>query len=121
MVFAYRSLSMIIRTFAQEHGSYRSKEFVKRSCQYFYMFLLKNNPNLFLREKDLNYSCRALPRREPFQKFSKAGGKPRPKRGFGNSFQPALDAPRLEPHELRHCPKRKDALSQSPLSYFIIR
>ncbi|PIN13992.1 hypothetical protein CDL12_13389 [Handroanthus impetiginosus] len=24
--------------------------------------------------------------------------KPRPKRGFGNSFQPAIDAPRLEPH-----------------------
>ncbi|KAH0978071.1 hypothetical protein GBA52_027790 [Prunus armeniaca] len=33
---------------------------------------------------------------------------PRPKRGFGNSFQPAIDAPRLEPHKLRHCPKRKD-------------
>ena len=31
-----------------------------------------------------------------------------PKRGFGNSFQPAIDAPRLEPHQLRHCPKRKD-------------
>ncbi|KAK7302955.1 hypothetical protein RJT34_13852 [Clitoria ternatea] len=38
---------------------------------------------------------RALPRREPFQKFSKAQGKPRPKRGFGNSFQPAIDAPRI--------------------------
>ncbi|XAR72667.1 hypothetical protein NMG60_11019384 [Bertholletia excelsa] len=25
-------------------------------------------------------------------------GKLRPKRGFGNSFQPAIDAPRLEPH-----------------------
>uniref|UniRef100_A0A0R0I0X6 Uncharacterized protein n=1 Tax=Glycine max TaxID=3847 RepID=A0A0R0I0X6_SOYBN len=25
-------------------------------------------------------------------------GEPRPKRGFGNSFQPAIDAPRLEPH-----------------------
>ncbi|CAI0443033.1 unnamed protein product, partial [Linum tenue] len=24
--------------------------------------------------------------------------KPRPKRGFGNSFQPAIDAPRLLPH-----------------------
>ncbi|AES95227.1 hypothetical protein MTR_5g023160 [Medicago truncatula] len=23
---------------------------------------------------------------------------PKPKRGFGNSFQPAIDAPRLEPH-----------------------
>ncbi|ONH92377.1 hypothetical protein PRUPE_8G171200 [Prunus persica] len=33
---------------------------------------------------------------------------PRPKRGFGNSFQPAIDAPRLKPHKLRHCPKRKD-------------
>ncbi|KAH0978074.1 hypothetical protein GBA52_027793 [Prunus armeniaca] len=33
---------------------------------------------------------------------------PRPKRGFGNSFQLAIDAPRLEPHKLRHCPKRKD-------------
>uniref|UniRef100_A0A2C9UY74 Uncharacterized protein n=1 Tax=Manihot esculenta TaxID=3983 RepID=A0A2C9UY74_MANES len=40
----------------------------------------------------------ALPRREPFQKFSTARVKPRPKRGFGNSFQPAIDAPRLEPH-----------------------
>ncbi|CAI0443017.1 unnamed protein product, partial [Linum tenue] len=27
-----------------------------------------------------------------------AVGKPRPKRGFGNSFQPAIDAPRLLPH-----------------------
>jgi len=36
--------------------------------------------------------------REPFQKFSKAQDKPRPKRGFGNSFQPAIDAPRLVPH-----------------------
>ncbi|CAN1246686.1 hypothetical protein LINGRAPRIM_LOCUS3227, partial [Linum grandiflorum] len=27
-----------------------------------------------------------------------ATGKPRPKRGFGNSFQPAIDAPRLVPH-----------------------
>ncbi|CBI34356.3 unnamed protein product, partial [Vitis vinifera] len=27
-----------------------------------------------------------------------AWAKPRPKRGFGNSFQPAIDAPRLEPH-----------------------
>nr|DAD23226.1 TPA_asm: hypothetical protein HUJ06_024689 [Nelumbo nucifera] len=34
----------------------------------------------------------------PFQKFSEARGKPRPKRGFGNSFQPAIDAPRLIPH-----------------------
>ncbi|RZC28174.1 hypothetical protein D0Y65_000267 [Glycine soja] len=41
---------------------------------------------------------RALPLREPFQKFSKARAEPRPKRGFGNSFQPAIDAPRLEPH-----------------------
>ncbi|KAG5067882.1 hypothetical protein JHK85_000259 [Glycine max] len=40
----------------------------------------------------------ALPLREPFQKFSKARAEPRPKRGFGNSFQPAIDAPRLEPH-----------------------
>ncbi|RHN63126.1 hypothetical protein MtrunA17_Chr4g0054911 [Medicago truncatula] len=40
----------------------------------------------------------ALPQGEPFQKFSKAKDKPRPKRGFGNSFQPAIDAPRLEPH-----------------------
>ncbi|CAN1246685.1 hypothetical protein LINGRAPRIM_LOCUS3227, partial [Linum grandiflorum] len=32
------------------------------------------------------------------KKFSKATGKPRPKRGFGNSFQPAIDAPRLVPH-----------------------
>ncbi|KAL3521655.1 hypothetical protein ACH5RR_019804 [Cinchona calisaya] len=39
-----------------------------------------------------------------------AQAKPRPKRGFGNSFQPAIDAPRLEPHKLRHCPKRKDVL-----------
>ncbi|EEF33495.1 conserved hypothetical protein [Ricinus communis] len=43
-------------------------------------------------------NCRTLPQREPFQKFSKAKGKPGPKRGFGNSFQPAIDAPRLEPH-----------------------
>lgn len=43
-------------------------------------------------------NCRALPRREPFQKFSKARAEPRPTRGFGNSFQPAIDAPRLEPH-----------------------
>ncbi|CAL9219917.1 unnamed protein product, partial [Arabidopsis halleri] len=42
--------------------------------------------------------CRALPQREPFQKFSKAQDKLRPRRGFGNSFQPAIDAPRLEPH-----------------------
>ncbi|KAK2977961.1 hypothetical protein RJ640_029671 [Escallonia rubra] len=48
------------------------------------------------------------PKREPFQKFSMAQGEPRPKRGFGNSFQPAIDAPRLVPHKLRHCPKRKD-------------
>ncbi|CAG7893589.1 unnamed protein product [Brassica rapa] len=39
-----------------------------------------------------------LPRREPFQKFSKAQDKLRPRRGFGNSFQPAIDAPRLVPH-----------------------
>ncbi|KAK4600122.1 hypothetical protein RGQ29_009978 [Quercus rubra] len=38
-----------------------------------------------------------------------AWAEPRPKRGFGNSFQPAIDASRLEPHGLRHCPKRKDA------------
>ncbi|OMO52355.1 hypothetical protein CCACVL1_29252 [Corchorus capsularis] len=43
---------------------------------------------------------------------SRARLKPRPKRGFGNSFQPAIDAPRLEPHELRHCPKRKDGGNQ---------
>ena len=55
-------------------------------------------------------NCRALPKNgSPFQKFSKARAEPRPKRGFGNSFQPAIDAPRLEPHQLRHCPKRKDA------------
>ncbi|KAG8365066.1 hypothetical protein BUALT_Bualt18G0064600 [Buddleja alternifolia] len=36
--------------------------------------------------------------RESFQKFSRARGEPKPKRGFGNSFQPAIDAPRLEPH-----------------------
>ncbi|WZZ39274.1 hypothetical protein YC2023_035533 [Brassica napus] len=41
---------------------------------------------------------KALPRREPFQKFSKAQDKLRPRRGFGNSFQPAIDAPRLVPH-----------------------
>ncbi|CAN6936779.1 unnamed protein product, partial [Brassica oleracea] len=40
---------------------------------------------------ELGY-CRALPRREPFQKFSKAQDNPR--RGFGNSFQPAIDVPR---------------------------
>jgi hypothetical protein len=40
---------------------------------------------------------RALPQREPFQKFSKAKAKPRPKRGVGNSFQPAIDVPQLEP------------------------
>ncbi|EEF34210.1 conserved hypothetical protein [Ricinus communis] len=40
----------------------------------------------------------ALHQKEPFQKFSKAEDVPRPKRGFGNSFQPAIDAPRLEPH-----------------------
>ncbi|CAL9022874.1 unnamed protein product [Prunus brigantina] len=31
----------------------------------------------------------------------------RPNRGFGNSFHPARDGPQLEPHKLRHCPKRK--------------
>ncbi|KAL5757971.1 hypothetical protein ACOSP7_020582 [Xanthoceras sorbifolium] len=46
----------------------------------------------------LSRNCRALPKREPFQKFSKAKAEPRPKRGFGNSFQPAIDAPRLLPH-----------------------
>ncbi|WZZ01302.1 hypothetical protein YC2023_073630 [Brassica napus] len=35
-------------------------------------------------------------------------------RGFGNSFQPAIDAPRL----LRHCPKRKDEFQQSNTSFF---
>jgi hypothetical protein len=40
---------------------------------------------------------RALPQREPFQKFSKAKAKPSPKRGVGNSFQPAIDVPQLEP------------------------
>ncbi|GAA0159247.1 hypothetical protein LIER_16069 [Lithospermum erythrorhizon] len=43
---------------------------------------------------------------------------PRPKRGFGNSFQPAIDAPRLEPHELRHCPKRKDTFSSIVALWF---
>ncbi|KAB2609738.1 hypothetical protein D8674_041949 [Pyrus ussuriensis x Pyrus communis] len=41
-------------------------------------------------------------------------------RGFGNSFQPAIDAPRLEPHKLRHCPKRKDALLVRLLVLFIV-
>ncbi|PWA56743.1 Leucine-rich repeat-containing protein [Artemisia annua] len=48
-----------------------------------------------------------------------AKGDPRPRRGLGNSFQPAIDAPRLLPHWLRHCPKRKDALQPIPTSYFI--
>ncbi|PWA70562.1 Aspartic peptidase [Artemisia annua] len=62
----------------------------------------------------------ALPlKREPFQKFSMAKGDPRPRRGFGNSFQPAIDTPRLLPHKLRHCPKRKDAIHPIPTSYFI--
>ncbi|KAL5823031.1 hypothetical protein ACOSQ3_020878 [Xanthoceras sorbifolium] len=50
------------------------------------------------KKKISNWNCRALPKREPFQKFSKAKAEPRPKRGFGNSFQPAIDAPRLLPH-----------------------
>ncbi|CBI18901.3 unnamed protein product, partial [Vitis vinifera] len=30
--------------------------------------------------------------------MDRCAAKPRPKRGFGNSFQPAIDAPRLLPH-----------------------
>ncbi|KAG7962783.1 hypothetical protein I3843_09G083800 [Carya illinoinensis] len=53
-------------------------------------------------------NSRALSQGEPFQKFSTANVEPRPKRGFGNSFQLVIDASRLEPYSLRHCPKRKD-------------
>lgn len=42
-------------------------------------------------------NCRH-PRTVPFQKVSTAKAEPRPKRGFGNSFQPAVDAPQLEAH-----------------------
>ncbi|KAH0978081.1 hypothetical protein GBA52_027800 [Prunus armeniaca] len=56
-----------------------------------------------------DYIYRALLRRESPSRNSQGHmAEPRPKRGFGNSFQPAIDAPRLEPHKLRHCPKRKD-------------
>nr|VDC88047.1 unnamed protein product [Brassica oleracea] len=55
------------------------------------------NPQSYKQKIELKI-CRALPRREPFQKFSKAQDKLRPRRGFGNSFQPAIDAPRLVPH-----------------------
>ncbi|WZZ89301.1 hypothetical protein YC2023_117880 [Brassica napus] len=61
----------------------------------------------------------ALTRTEPFQKFSRAQDKLRLRRGFGNSFQPAIDAPRLVPNKLRHCPKRKDGFLQLKVSYFI--
>ncbi|RDX78474.1 hypothetical protein CR513_41250, partial [Mucuna pruriens] len=61
--------------------------------------LIRTDTTLDLSQKaEKGMSCNdvksALPQREPFQKFSKAGAKPRPKRGFGNSFQPAIDAPR---------------------------
>ncbi|KEH31556.1 hypothetical protein MTR_4g098835 [Medicago truncatula] len=64
---------------------------------------MNQHDGLHLMEVQANYTLdenclMALPRGEPFQKFSKAKDKPRPKRGFGNSFQPAIDAPRLEPH-----------------------
>ncbi|KAL5822929.1 hypothetical protein ACOSQ4_020829 [Xanthoceras sorbifolium] len=54
--------------------------------------------NTFIVESIFFRNCRALPKREPFKKFSKAKAEPRPKRGFGNSFQPAIDVPRLLPH-----------------------
>lgn len=47
------------------------------------------------KKKKLNYYLRTI-------------SNPRPQRGFENSFQPAIDTPRLEPHQLRYCPKRKD-------------
>ncbi|KAL5756167.1 hypothetical protein ACOSQ2_020913 [Xanthoceras sorbifolium] len=60
--------------------------------------LIHTDRYYILLNKFSNWNCRALPNREPFQKFSKAKAEPRPKRGFGNSFQPAIDAPRLLPH-----------------------
>ncbi|KAG8365064.1 hypothetical protein BUALT_Bualt18G0064200 [Buddleja alternifolia] len=49
---------------------------------------------------NLDSDCRTLPwvRGSPSRNSRGPRAKPRPKRGFGNSFQPAIDAPRLEPH-----------------------
>ncbi|CAL9192968.1 unnamed protein product [Musa hybrid cultivar] len=48
-------------------------------------------------EKSSTLNCRALPwvRGSPSRNSRWRRDKPRPKRGFGNSFQPAIVAPRL--------------------------
>ncbi|CAI8588544.1 unnamed protein product [Vicia faba] len=81
---------LLLRNFDQEIGGV-CKRWNKKFSSIWLFFALKSN-------------CRwigileTLPIRESFQKFSKARVEPKPKRGFGNSFQPAIDAPQLEPH-----------------------
>jgi len=61
------------------------------------------NEELQLVTKKIQFKIKLLivglyPKGSPSRNSRRHWARPRPKRGFGNSFQPAIDAPRLEPH-----------------------